>query len=242
MAIEHASRKTRTDARSSHGDDPGCGLSGADHLGGTDQQISVLVSDGLASQVRFVPYLPFVHVTAVAIDEGPDEGVPGLQRLGRRRQASAQARSSPAGVDRVAVAQAHPRLDALGCHVRDNLVQPRPIVDAFGLLGLGPAGLDPRLLDAQRAQVFAPMLVDRVVPVHRLGANGPVGRLDLACMSRPDPAQVDVALTRLSLVRFCDCRHAHARADKHAGGPSKKTQTADSITHHCLSPRFNAVP
>ena len=87
-------------------------------------------------------------------------------------------------VDRVAVADAHPGLDALFVQPVDRFVEPLEVVDALLLFALGPAALDASVFGAELADVVFVDAELGLVTVECFAADGPIGRFDVFGVAR----------------------------------------------------------
>jgi hypothetical protein len=104
------------------------GLEPSDLSGRVQQKFDIFL-DGIGlTQGGLVPNLPFIDQVRVAADHGADPVHPGTQRILAPRDLSAETHASALGVQAVPVAEAHPGLDSLIVHVKDDLIQPGKIV------------------------------------------------------------------------------------------------------------------
>jgi hypothetical protein len=162
------------------------GLQLTDDRGGTNVKVDVGFRRRgvLAIDVRFVPHLPLVHPVPVTEHEGAGPGVPGRERLRRRWETAPEAGVAAARVEGIPVVEFQPRFYALRGGVIDNRVEPLPGVNALDLLALGPSGLQPDPLRAERSEETFEVVIDREIAIDRLGADRPRGIMNLGGRAR----------------------------------------------------------
>ena len=150
------------------------GLHGADGLRGAVEHLGVLRT--LAE--RLVPDFPLVHHVLVALHARGAVPEPCLERLRFvRHLLHPHSEAEVAAPHGIAVREADPGLHAHRRHLAHVRVEPGEIVFSLLLLGLRPTGEQSPVLDAEgRDEVLVGVPVG-IVPVHRLAAYGPLGRL-----------------------------------------------------------------
>ena len=162
-------------------------LDGMDRLGRLDDHFEVVLH--LLAE-RLVPDLPLVHDVAVAPDDFAAVPQPRLESL-RIPDHARNARSDVAAglVDRIAVGEADPRLDADRRGMPNLNIEPREVVLPLFLLGLRPAAEEPRVLRPRLAEIFCVGLEVGEFAVEAFASDRPPRRRNLrrfACPEKSD--------------------------------------------------------
>ena len=159
-----------------------------DRLGRLDDHFEVVLH--LLAE-RLVPDLPLVHDVAVAPDDFAAVPQPRLESL-RIPDHARNARSDVAAglVDRIAVGEADPRLDADRRGMPNLNIKPREVVLSLFLLGLRPAAEEPRVLRPRLAEIFCVGLEVGEFAVEAFASDRPPRRRNLRRFARPEQADL----------------------------------------------------
>jgi len=135
---------------------------------------------------RFVPGGPVLHAVPAMAGQGVDPAIPRGQPRVAGRQSVAQRGPAAARIDRIPVGRLEKHVQALSAKVVDLTVEPREVVDALNLLGLGPARLQADAFDSQRFDIGLELLEVPVIAVQHFTADGQIGAADFLGAAGPD--------------------------------------------------------
>ena len=125
--------------------------------------------------IRFVPHLVHRHFALITFCDSLDIFNPRVHNRTVRKKVGVKV-SSVVGINRIAVAQAHPRVDSEFNQPVNVSVQPVKFIFALLLFGLCPPALKPGIAYTCLRDILFELFKMSIVPVHRLASDAPPRR------------------------------------------------------------------